>query len=105
MAEGFRLSQTPRTQVGKDLWVHSKHFTLTRKTTMKNRYDLEEAIGGMAQLSHDIDTIMYAYSDSPIKATEDEILNMLIGTKQLHEARYQKMWSTFEELIKNEAIK
>ena len=72
---------------------------------MKNRYDLEEAIGGMAQLSHDIDTIMYAYSDSPIKATEDEILNMLIGVKQLHETRYQKMWGIFEELIKQKDLK
>ena len=72
---------------------------------MKNRHDLEEAVGGMAQLSHDIDTIMYAYADSPIEATEDEILNMLIGVKQLHEVRYQKLWSTFEELIKNKAIK
>lgn len=67
---------------------------------MKNRFDLEEAISGMAQLSRDIDTIMYAYADSPIKATEDELLNMLIGVKQLHETRYQKMWSTLEELIK-----
>ena len=72
---------------------------------MKNIHDLEEAVGGMAQLSHDIDTIMYAYADSPIEATEDEILNMLIGVKQLHEVRYQKLWSTFEELIKNKAIK
>jgi len=72
---------------------------------MKNRFDLEEAMGEMAQLPNDIDTIMYAYADSPIKATEDEILNMLIGVKQLHETRYQKMWGVFEDLIKNKAIK
>ena len=71
---------------------------------MKNRFDLEEAMGEIAQLPNDIDTIMYAYADSPIRATEDEILNMLIGVKQLHETRYQKMWHTFEELIKNKVI-
>ena len=69
-----------------------------------NRFDLEEAMGEMAQLPNDIDTIMYAYADSPIKATEDDILNMLIGVKQLHETRYQKMCYTFEELIKNKTI-
>ena len=70
-----------------------------------NRFDLEEAIGHMAQLPNDIDTIIYAVGDAPEPATEDELLNMLIGVKQLHETRYQKMWSTFEELIKLEKIK
>ena len=69
-----------------------------------NRFDLEEAMGEIAQTPNDIETIMYAYADSPIKATEDDILNMLIGVKQLHEARYQKMWAIFEELIKNKVI-
>ena len=72
---------------------------------MKDRFDLEEAIGQMAQFANDIDTIIYAIGDAPEPATEDELLNMLIGVKQLHESRYQKMWVTFEELIKNEAIK
>ena len=67
---------------------------------MKNRFDLEEAIGQMAQTPNDIETIIYAIGDSPIKHTEDELLNMLIGVKQLHETRYQKMWSTFEEIIR-----
>lgn len=69
-----------------------------------NRFDLEEAMGEIAQTPNDIETIMYAYADSPIKATEDDILNMLIGVKQLHETRYQKMWVIFEELIKNKVI-
>jgi len=72
---------------------------------MKNRFDLEEAIGQMAQTPNDIETIIYAIGDSPIKHTEDELLNMLIGVKQLHETRYQKMWSTFEEIIKQGNLK
>ena len=71
---------------------------------MKNRFDLEEAIGQMAQFANDIDTIIYAIGDAPDPATEDELLNMLIGVKQLHESRYQKMWVTFEDLIKNKVI-
>jgi hypothetical protein len=72
---------------------------------MKNRFDLEEAIGQMAQLPNDIDTIIYAVGDAPEPATEDELLNMLIGVKQLHETRYQKMWGIFEELIKQKDLK
>ena len=71
---------------------------------MKNRFDLEEAIGQMAQFTTDIDTVIYAIGDAPEPATEDELLNMLIGIKQLHETRYQKMWGIFEDLIKNGLI-
>jgi len=71
----------------------------------RNRFDLEEAMSEMNQLPNDIETIMYAYADSPVDATEDEIVNMLIGVKQLHEVRYQKMWQIFEALIKNGNLK
>ena len=66
-----------------------------------DRFDLEEAIGQMAQFTTDIDTVIYAIGDAPEPATEDELLNMLIGMKQLHETRYQKMWCVFEDLVKN----
>ena len=68
---------------------------------MRDRFDLEEAIGQMAQFTTDIDTVIYAIGDAPEPATEDELLNMLIGMKQLHETRYQKMWGIFEDLVKN----
>jgi hypothetical protein len=69
-----------------------------------NRFDLEDAMSGLHQTGEDIETIIYAIGDSPIKHTEDQLLNMLIGIKQLHDTRYQKMWNTFEQLIKNGAI-
>lgn len=69
-----------------------------------NRFDLEEAMGEMLATQNDIETMIYAIGDSPIKYSEDELLNMLIGMKQLNEARYQKMWNIFESLIKNGTI-
>ena len=69
-----------------------------------NRFDLEEAIGEMLSTQNDIETIIYAIGDSSIKHTEDELLNMLIGMKQLNETRYQKMWGIFEQLIKDKKI-
>ena len=69
-----------------------------------NRFELEDAMSNLSLVGEDIDTIIYAIGDSPIKHTEDQLLNMLIGMKQLHDTRYQKMWDTFEQLIKNGTI-
>ena len=69
-----------------------------------DRFDLEEAMSNLHQIGEDIETIIYAIGDCPIRHTEDQILNMLIGIKQLHDTRYQKMWNVFEQLIKNGTI-
>ena len=69
-----------------------------------NRFELEDAMSNLHQIGEDIETIIYAIGDSPIKHTEDQLLNMLIGMKQLHDTRYQKMWNTFEQLIQNGTI-
>ena len=69
-----------------------------------NRFELEDAMSDLHQIGEDIETIIYAIGDSPIKHTEDQLLNMLIGIKQLHDTRYQKMWNTFEQLIQNGTI-
>lgn len=71
---------------------------------MNDRFDLEEAMGEMLATQNDIETLIYAIGDSPIKHTEDQLLNMLIGMKQLNETRYQKMWGIFEQLIKEKKI-
>jgi hypothetical protein len=69
-----------------------------------NRFELEDAMSDLHQIGQDIETIIYAIGDSPIKHTEDQLLNMLIGMKQMHDTRYQKMWNVFERLIKNGTI-
>ena len=69
-----------------------------------NRFDLEDAMSNLHQISEEIEIIVYAVGDSPIEHTEDQLLNMLIGIKQLHDTRYQKMWNIFEQLIQNGTI-
>jgi len=69
-----------------------------------NRFELEDAMSDVRQVGEDIETMIYAIGDSPIKHTEDQLLNMLIGIKQLHETRYQKMWNVFEQLVKKGII-
>ena len=81
----------------------NNQYSTTTQTSM-DRYDLEESMGEMLSTQNDIETLIYAIGDSPIKHTEDQLLNMLIGMKQLNETRYQKMWGIFEQLIKDKKI-
>lgn len=69
-----------------------------------NRFDLEEHMTAMGNVGDDINTVIHAYGDAKIKPTEDDMLNMLIGIKALHDARYERMWETFEHLIKIKVI-
>lgn len=69
-----------------------------------NRFDLEEAMSQLHGVSDDIDIVLHSYMDSKIRPTEDQMANMLIGIKELHNARYQKMWQIFEDLISNKTI-
>ena len=69
-----------------------------------NRFDLEDAMSQLLNISDDIDAVLHSYMDAKIRPTEDEMANMLIGMKALHIARYQKTWQIFEELIQNKTI-
>ena len=69
-----------------------------------NRFDLEEAMSQLYNMGDDIDIVLHAYMDAEVRPTEDQMANMLIGIKALHNARYQKMWQIFEDLIHNKTI-
>ena len=69
-----------------------------------NRFDLEEAMSQLYNMGDDIDIILHAYMDAEVRPTEDDMANMLIGVKALHNARYQKMWEVFETLIKEKKL-
>ena len=69
-----------------------------------NRFDLEDSMSALYNMSDDIDAILHSYMDAKVRPTEDDMANMLIGAKALHNARYQRMWQIFEELINNGTI-
>ena len=69
-----------------------------------DRFELEDAISQLNSVTDEIDIILHSYMDSKVRPTEDEMANMLIGVKALHTARYNKLWSVFEDLIKNGTI-
>ena len=69
-----------------------------------DRFDLEDAMSPLYNMGDDIDAILHSYMDAKVRPTEDDMANMLIGAKALHNARYQRMWQVFEDLIKNGVI-
>jgi len=71
---------------------------------MKDRFDLEDDISKMLNTSEEIDDIIYRFGDCPDQPSEDQMLNMLIGVKELFETRYKRMWDTFEGLVKDGTI-
>ena len=71
---------------------------------MMDRFDLEDAMSALYNMGDDIDAILHSYMDAKVRPTEDDMANMLIGAKALHNARYQRMWEIFEDLVKNGTI-
>ena len=69
-----------------------------------NRFDLEEDISNAFRIIEDIEAIIYKIGDSPIRPTEDELLNMHIGIAELGKVRHEKLTNTFEALIANGVI-
>jgi len=69
-----------------------------------DRFDLEDAMSALYNMSDDIDVILHSYMDAKVRPTEDDMANMLIGAKALHNARYQRMFQIFEQLIKEGVI-
>lgn len=69
-----------------------------------DRFDLEERIADMANVEHELDLIMYKHSDSTEPATEDELLNMLIGCRSMCQVRYERLFDCFSELVKQGVI-
>lgn len=69
-----------------------------------DRFELEDAIMETYTTINELETILYKVGDSPTPPTEDELANMLIGVIDLSKARHDKLWNTFETLVKDKVI-
>ena len=65
------------------------------------RFDFEQQLMECWNVVKDIETIYEFVGDSDPDAPDyhDRTMNMLIGTAQLHEVKFQKLFSMFEDLI------
>ena len=66
----------------------------------KNRFDLEQEIMECWGVTKDIQNFYYAQED----LTEDQQMNYLLGLEQIYEAKFNKLWATFELCVRNKQI-
>lgn len=76
---------------------------------MKTRFDLEQEIMSCWAVVDDIGRIYHHVGDNPrfvglAPTAEDEIMNLLLGLKSLYELKFENLWTTFEEVIKNDDL-
>ena len=70
-----------------------------------NRFDLEEKITSLYQINEDLQSIMHKEFDTKEGLTEDEKMNLLIGSIELHKVRCDATWECMEKLIKQGDLK
>ena len=62
---------------------------------MNPKVDLESAIMLAWQTSEDIDLLFKHYGDHPVPMSEDEVLNVLLGIKVLHDLRMESLMDKY----------
>jgi hypothetical protein len=68
-----------------------------------DRFDLEQDIMNCWQVVDDLKTLTKRYLDGP-KMTEDEVANVLIGIESLYQIKFEQLFATFEQCIKNNEL-
>ena len=70
-----------------------------------NRFDLEEELHKVWATEEDLETILYRIMDAPDgPPSEDDIINMLTGLKEIHNSRCIKLWDVFDNMVKNKCF-
>jgi hypothetical protein len=69
---------------------------------MKNRFDLEENLMKCWHVTDDLDMLAEIVGGTEMNAKDqDKLLNIIIGMKEMYNARFSTTFEVFEELIKN----
>jgi hypothetical protein len=65
-----------------------------------DRFDLEQEIMKCWNVTDDLDVLLSRYLDGP-EMSVDEVSNVILGLSSLYQLKFQKLWDTFEQLLKN----
>ena len=63
-------------------------------------YDLESHIMDCWAVCDDIETIFKQVGDGETEPTPDEIMNALLGIKQLYHWKFEQLFNTYEVILK-----
>lgn len=66
----------------------------------KDRFDLEQEIMECWNVTKDVENLYHA-SES---MTEDQLLNYLLGLKEIYEVKFNKLWDTFEQCVHDRLV-
>jgi hypothetical protein len=66
----------------------------------KNRFDLEQEILECWNVTKDISNFYHAQE----WLDQDQQMNYLLGLEQMYEVKFEKLWKTFEECIRNKEV-
>ena len=70
-----------------------------------DRIDLEEKIQNVWNTSEDLGSIQFRVSDDPDgPPTEDQLANLLIGLKEMHDTRCRELMHVFETMLHDKLI-
>jgi len=64
-------------------------------------FELEQAILNAWTGNDDLDLLLKAFDDG---ASEDEILNLIVGIKALQQKKFEKIWDLFEAGVNQKRI-
>jgi len=68
--------------------------------SLYDRYNLEDKIQNVWTTSEDLDSILFRVSDDPDgPLSEDQLVNLLIGLKEMHDSRCRELMYVFETMI------
>ena len=69
-----------------------------------DRFDFEQQIMNCWNVTSDIRTVTEYLLDAPLEdGREDKIANMLMGIEALYNAKFDKLFSQFEDLVRDHA--
>ena len=70
-----------------------------------DRFDMEDRIMEMSSVTEDLNTLLYMIADAPEPASEDQIMNTIIGIQEIYKSRHERLTNTFAVLIEQGTIK
>lgn len=70
---------------------------------MKTRFDLEQEIMNCWRVTDDVNILFENVMEKDL--TTDQIANTLLGIEELYKMKFEKLFSTFEELIKQQDLR
>ena len=67
---------------------------------MPKMYDLERPIMDCWNIINDLETVFKQVGDGESMPTEDELMNALMGMRQLYDWKFEQLFNLYEEVMR-----